>query len=273
MAEKQKFSLVLQTPAINKLITNTLGDKEVAMKFVAEISTLVGNNSTLQNCDANSIISAGLLAQTLKLSLAPTLGHCYIVPFKGRGQFILGYKGLIQLAQRSREYEKMDVRNVHKGEHLGQDEDGEDIFKFDHKYDNEEVIGYYAYFKLKNGYKHSLYWTKEEANKHGLRFSQSYRNNAAGTNVWRDDFDKMAQKSVLKTLLSRWGILSIDMQRAFINDQAIVNANLEPESYPDNQPEPTDKNTTNIVVPDIPTDEETGEIKEDKEVRPEDFMN
>lgn len=267
MAEKQKFSLVLQTPAITKLINNTLGDKEVAMKFVAEISTLVGNNPALQSCDASSIISAGLLAQTLKLSLAPTLGQCYIVPFKGRAQFILGYKGLYQLAQRSREYAKMDVRSVHKGEHLGQDAFGEDMFKFDHKYDNEEVIGYFAYFILQNGYTHSLYWTKEEANKHGLRFSQSYRNNASGTNLWRDDFDKMAQKSVLKTLLSRWGILSIDMQRAIKTDQAIVNTNLEVESYPDNQPDTTEKNATNIVVPDIPVEEETGEVKA------EDFMN
>lgn len=273
MAEQQKFSLVLQTPAINKLITNTLGDKEKARQFVAEISTVVSNNPVLQSCQPNSIISAGLLAQSVNLSLAPTLGFCYVVPYGNKAQFLISWKGLVQLALRTGEYLRIGVREVHKGEHIGQDKFGEDEFKFDHKYDKEEVVGYFAYFELKNGYSHQIYWTKEQCEEHGKRYSVAYQKNAKAMNRWRDDFSGMSMKTVLKQLISKWGIMSTEMQKVIINDQTSINENGS-ISYDDNPMfKIEDNGVTNIVVPDIPAGEETGEVKEEKEVKPEDFMN
>lgn len=221
-----KFSVAIRNDAYKNLINQTLGDKEVARNFIANISTAVSNNPALQECDAGSIITAGLVAESLKLSLSNSLGYCYLIPFncknkstgtyEKKAQFQLGWKGFIQLAQRSGQYKKIGVREVHKGEYLGQDEFGEDMFKFSHDFDNEEVVGYFAYFELLNGFRKTIYWTKEQCEKHARKYSKSY------DKLRSTDFDMMSQKTVLKQLISKWGVMSIELQKAVQSDQAVI---------------------------------------------------
>ena len=256
MAEnKTQFSVAIRSDAYQNLINNTLGDPNTAKKFVADISSVVANNSLLKECNAGTIISAGLTAQTLALPMSPTLGFCYLVPFKSKfgyvAQFQVGWKGLVQLAVRSGQYSKIGARVVHKGEALGLDEFGDEIVKFDHKYDLEEVVGYFAYFELIGGFKKTLYWTVEQCQAHAKRYSKSYGNGSA-TDNWTNMFDSMALKTVLKQLISKYGIMSVDIQKAIVSDQAVIKDDGS-MSYVDNEPlEEENKKTTvsNTIVAD-----------------------
>lgn len=255
-----KFSVALATPAYQKLIADTLGDKKVAQKFVAEISTVVGNNSKLQECDTGSIVSAGLLAQTLALSIAPTLGYAYIIPYKNKAQFQIGWKGLVQLAQRSGLFSRLGVREVREGEYVCQDEFGDDQFKFSHDCDDNAIIGYYAYFELMNGFKKSVYWTRAQVDKHAKQYSQAYKQGR--DTKWNDEFDAMAKKTVLKQLLTKWAPLSVEMQTATQADQAVVRYGEEGASfeYVDNKElegDPKPESKTNLSIDVIPEEEET----------------
>ena len=230
-----KFSIAVRSEAYQKLINDTLGDKEVARQFVADIITVVANNSALSYCDNGSIIAAGLVAQTLKLPLTPSLGYAYVVPYKDKAQFQVGWKGLVQLSQRSGQFKRLGVRDVHKGEYIGQDEYGEDLFKFSHDFDDEEIVGYYAYFELLNGFKKSVYWTKAQCEKHAKRYSKSYGTGKT-TDNWTNMFDIMAEKTVMKQVLSKYAPLSVELQKAIIYDQATVNQDMSYQ-YVDNPTE------------------------------------
>jgi len=239
----EKFSVAIRSNAYQQLINNTLGDKELARQFVADISSVVSGNKKLQECDAKTILTSGLVASSLKLPLAQTLGFAYVVPYETKNggfvaQFQIGWKGLVQLAQRSGQFERLGVRPVHKGEWVGQDEFGEDLFKFSHEYDNEEVIGYYAYFKLTNGFVKTLYWTVAQCEAHGERYSQAHRGKNKGGEYdnWAKMPDLMSQKTVLKQLLSKYAPLSTELQKAIVLDQAVVNTDGTPV-YVDNEGE------------------------------------
>lgn len=252
----QKFSVAIKTTAYQELINNTLGDKEIARQFVADISTVVSGNYQLQQCDAASILSAGLVAQSLKLPLTQSLGFAYVVPYGNKAQFQIGWKGLVQLAQRSGQFERLGVREVHKGEWIGQDEFGEDLFKFSHEHDNEEIVGYYAYFKLTNGFVKTLYWTKEQCEAHGSKYSQAHKGSNRGGEFdnWTKSFDVMASKTVMKQLLSKYAPLSVELQKAIIYDQAVVGADGTPE-YVDNELEkPKELGTINNIEEAIKTE-------------------
>jgi len=144
----EKFSVAIRSNAYQQLINNTLGDKELARQFVADISSVVSANSQLQKCEAGTILTAGLVASSLKLPLAPTLGFAYVVPYGSKAQFQIGWKGLVQLAQRSGQFERLGVRNVHEGEWVGQDEFGEDMFKFSHEHDNKKSHWFLCLFQI-----------------------------------------------------------------------------------------------------------------------------
>ena len=235
---KPKFSVAIRSDAYQNLINSTLGDKELARQFVADITSVVSANPLLSSCDAGSILSAGLMASSLKLPLANSLGFAYIIPYGDKAQFQIGYKGLIQLAQRSGQFERIGVREVHDGEYAGQDEFGEDLFKFSHDFDKNEVVGYFAYFKLLNGFTKTLYMTKEQCLAHGRKYSKSF-NSSGKTNVWRDLTDAMCQKTVLKLLLNKYAPLSVELQKAVVYDQASIRENGTPE-YVDNSDESTE---------------------------------
>lgn len=234
---KPKFSLAIQSVKYKNLINNTLGDPKRAAKFIASISSAVGNNYQLQQCDAGSILTAALLGEALNLSPSPQLGQYYLVPFKTKSgttlaQFQLGYKGYIQLAIRSGQYQDIDVIEIHEGEYLGRDKlTGKHKFEFiedEVERETKPIIGYLAYFEYLNGFKKSLYWTKEKMKNHALEYSQAYASDMKKKtqySFWTKDFDGMAFKTMLRQLISKWGVMSIEMQEAFVKDQSVIDEN------------------------------------------------
>lgn len=242
LQNKPKFSLAIQSEGYKRLINNTLGDPKRAAKFIAAISSAVATNSSLQQCDAGSILSGALLGEALNLSPSPQLGQYYLVPFKDKAQFQLGYKGYIQLAIRSGQYKDIDVIEVREGEYLGRDKiTGKHQFEFiedEVERENKPIIGYMAYFEYLNGFYKNLYWSKEKMQKHALEYSQAYASDVKkGTNYsfWAKDFNGMAFKTMLRQLISKWGIMSIDMQEALTKDMSVVKEDGTYD-YVDNQP-------------------------------------
>lgn len=257
LQSKPKFSLAIQSDGYKKLINNTLGDSKRAAKFIAAISSAVATNSSLQECDAGSILSGALLGEALNLSPSPQLGQYYLVPFEQKkynektkqyetiskkAQFQLGYKGYIQLAIRSGQYKDIDVIEVREGEYLGRDKiTGKHQFEFiedEVERDNKSIIGYMAYFEYLNGFYKNLYWSKEKMQKHALEYSQAYASDIkkkTNYSFWSKDFNGMAFKTMLRQLISKWGIMSIDMQEALTKDMSVVKEDGTCD-YVDNQP-------------------------------------
>ena len=243
VTNKPKFSVAIQSDMYKNLINQTLGDKERATRFIASISSAVATNQALQECDAGTILSGALLGESLNLSPSPQLGQYYLVPFndskKGYkvAQFQLGYKGYIQLAIRSGQYKKLNVLAIKKGELIKYDPLNEEIevnlIEDEEERENAETIGYYAMFEYTNGFRKSLYWSKSKMEKHALKYSKGYAAHK-GYTFWEKDFDGMAYKTMLRQLISKWGIMSIDMQQAVEKDMATINTDGTYE-YVDNE--------------------------------------
>lgn len=243
VTNKPKFSVAIQSDMYKNLINQTLGDKDRAARFIASISSAVATNQALQECDAGTILSGALLGESLNLSPSPQLGQYYLVPFndskKGYkvAQFQLGYKGYIQLAIRSGQYKKLNVLAIKKGELIKYDPLNEEIevnlIEDEEERENSETIGYYAMFEYTNGFRKSLYWSKSKMEKHALKYSRGYAAHK-GYTFWEKDFDGMAYKTMLRQLISKWGIMSIDMQQAVEKDMATINTDGTYE-YVDNE--------------------------------------
>lgn len=225
----------LTADAVKNQINNVVGGKE-GQKFIASIVSAVNTNPALQECTNQSILSGALLGQSLKLSPSPQLGQYYLVPFKDKekgqvAQFQMGYKGYIQLAIRSGQYKKLNVLAIKKGELEYFDPLNEDIKislmvdDWDARED-AETIGYYAMFELTNGFRKALYWSKKQMEAHALKYSPGYRRDKekkTAYTFWSKNFDGMAYKTMLRQLLSKWGVMSIDMQQAFESDMGSIN--------------------------------------------------
>ena len=243
VTNRPKFSVAIQSDMYKNLINQTLGDKDRATRFIASISSAVATNQALQECDAGTILSGALLGESLNLSPSPQLGQYYLVPFndskKGYkvAQFQLGYKGYIQLAIRSGQYKKLNVLAIKKGELIKYDPLNEEIevnlIEDEEERENAETIGYYAMFEYTNGFRKSLYWSKSKIEKHALKYSKGYAAHK-GYTFWEKDFDGMAYKTMLRQLISKWGIMSIDMQQAVEKDMATINTDGTYE-YVDNE--------------------------------------
>lgn len=210
--------------------------------FVTSVLQIVNSNKLLAGADPASIYSAACMAATLDLPINNTLGFAYIVPYKrsfkrlaanGRpekdqfgkdiwdsvieAQFQLGYKGFVQLAIRSGQFKRISATAVHDGQIVSADPLMG--YQFDWSITGGKVIGYVAYFELLNGFQAFHYMTEAEIKQHATKYSQSFKD---GRGVWKDNFDAMAQKTVLKLLLSKQAPLSVDMQTAIQADQAII---------------------------------------------------
>ena len=255
VTNKPKFSIAIQSDMYKNLINQTLGDKERATRFIASISSAVATNQALQECDAETILSGALLGESLNLSPSPQLGQYYLVPFndskKGYkvAQFQLGYKGYIQLAIRSGQYKKLNVLAIKKGELVKYDPLNEEIevnlIEDEEERESAETVGYYAMFEYTNGFRKSMYWSKSKMEKHALKYSKGYAAHK-GYTYWEKDFDGMAYKTMLRQLISKWGIMSVDMQQAVEKDMTAINTDGTYE-YVDNdedvvieQEEPTE---------------------------------
>lgn len=238
-AKRPKFSVMLSTPGYQKMINNTLRDPKRAQRFVAAITSAVATNPALQECDPATILSGALLGESLNLSPSPQLGQYYLVPFKNKAkydrqgnlikpettdaQFVLGYKGYIQLALRSGYYKHLNVIAVKAGELVHFDPLTEEVEvnlnPDELARENSATVGYLAMFEYLNGFRKTIYWSREKMENHALRYSKGYAAKK-GYIFWEKDFDAMAFKTMLRQIISKWGIMSIELQTAFEADVA-----------------------------------------------------
>lgn len=230
--KEQRYSLTayLNKDAVRKQVMQVVGGKN-GTRFISSIISAVQNNQALQECTNASILSAALLGESLQLSPSPQLGQFYMVPFKDRkkgtteAQFQLGYKGYIQLALRSGQYKKLNVLAIKEGELISYDPLNEEIevrlIEDEEEREKAETVGYYAMFEYLNGFRKTLYWSKTKMEAHAEKYSMGYRAHK-GYTFWEKDFDGMAYKTMLRQLISKWGIMSIEMTTALENDMAVI---------------------------------------------------
>lgn len=273
--QKPKFSVAITTPGYKKLINNTLGDPERAKRFVASITSAVAVNPALQECEASTILAGALVGESLNLSPSPQLGQYYLVPFKqkekrdrngnllspecSKAQFVIGYKGYIQLAIRSGQYKKLNVMAIKEGELIQFDALNEeivcDLIEDPDERETAKTIGYYAMFEYCNGFRKAIYWSREKMEKHADKFSPAFSREAFRklnngeipdkdlwkySSFWYKNFDDMAMKTMLRQLISRWGIMSADIQTAIEKDSSVLVAGEKNDfvAIPEEQLEP-----------------------------------
>ena len=215
-----------------------LGTK--AQGFIASVISAVNSNDLLKGATNESVYSAALMAATLDLPVNQNLGFAYFIPFNNRKankqecQFQIGYKGFIQLAMRSGQFKTISATPIYENQLVSENPLTGFVFDFTKK--SQNIIGYAAYFSLINGFEKTLYMNVEELKKHGVTYSQTFKK---GFGLWNDNFDAMAQKTVIKLLLSKYAPLSIEMQKAQIADQGVIrDVETMQVDYVDNSKEP-----------------------------------
>ena len=222
------------SPANQRRFQDVLGEKAPA--FIASVLGAVNNNSALQKAEPSSVFGAAMIAATLNLSVVPTLGQAAIVPYGNNAQFQVMVRGLVQLAQRTGLY-----RNINAGEVYEDEYDGEDLLTGEVTFhrvsggyrDNgqiDKIVGYFAFFETTTGFRKTEYWTKADIINHAKRYSKSFNNGP-----WQTNFDSMARKTVLKSLLNHYGPMSVDssLAQAVAKDQTVVHTDGT-EGYDDN---------------------------------------
>jgi len=309
VATKQTFSNFLTSPVVKQKINEVIGGAG-GQRFMTQILSAVTNNPALQECEQMTIFNCALLGEGLKLSPSPQLGQYYMVPFKDKknnrtvATFQLGYKGYIQLAIRSGQYKKLNVLAIKQGELINFDPLNEvievDLIQDEVVRENTATVGYYAMFEYTNGFRKAMYWSiakmMAHANTYSAAFSsENYQKLKDGkippsdmwkySSFWYKDFDGMAYKTMLRQLISKWGIMSIDMQTAYESDMEIKDEkgkNLYPDNDGDNfgmiEPQEVqadaknkldalknqnkkEPETATVVEPEPKVNKETGEMK------------
>ena len=289
-AQKPKFSMIIKSDTYQNLIKQTLGNPKKAERYTAAIMSVVATNPQLQNCEAKTILSGSLLAESLNLAHSPQLGQYYLVPFKVKAKngipehfdatFILGYKGYLQLAIRSGNYKKINVMEIKEGELVSYNPFDEDIVlnpiqDVDER-EKTPTIGYYAMFEYVNGFKKVIYWSKAQMLAHADRYSPafnkaSYEKLLTGeipdrdlwkySSFWYKDFDGMAKKTMLRQLISKWGVMSTDMVQALDTDNSVIK--IDKGNFTADIPESEnlfDDNSDTAEA--LEVDTETGEVTE-----------
>lgn len=223
---------LLESSAYQNRFKQILGERSA--QFVASLIQ-VGSSTQLKKCDPHSVIAAAITAAALDLPIDKNLGFAHIVPYKEQAQFQMGYKGFVQLGLRTGQYRKMNAKAVNVEAFGGFDEVGDPVIKWSELDETKEAVGYVFAWQMVNGFTKAVYWPKKKVEAHAKRYSKAF---ASGYDTpWKSNFDAMALKTVIKDGLGHWGILSIEMRRALIEDQGVhknVDADIE---YPDNAPE------------------------------------
>ena len=213
---------LMHSPAVVGKLNEVWSSPQMANSFMSSVISVANGNPQLRKAEPMSIIGAAMVAATMQLQVIPTLGQCYIIPYGSKAQFQVGYLGLLQLCQRSGQFKTILAAPVHEGEYISGDEFDED-YVFDKKQrKSDKIVGYMAKFELLNGFTKVAYWDVDRVKAHATKFSQAYR--SGYTSPWKSDFDAMAQKTVLKSIL-KYAPKSIEMQNAVTFDQAVVNVN------------------------------------------------
>lgn len=232
---------LMDSPAVKKRFEEVLCER--APQYMSSIVNLVNSDTNLKKCEPMSVIASCMVAATMDLPVDKNLGYAWVVPYGTKAQFQMGYKGYIQLALRTGQYKAINVVEIREGELISWNPLSEEVEIDFTQRKSDKVIGYAGYFKLLNGFEKTVYWSKEEVESHVKKFSKTY---SFKNGVWQTDFDSMAKKTVLRNLLSKWGILSIEMQKAYSADNNSVKDTILKED--------------NVEI-----DFETGEVIEDVE--------
>ncbi len=246
-----RLKQVMSSPSVQEQFKNALADK--SNMFVASVIDLYASDTYLQNCNPATVVMECLKAATLNLPINKSLGFAYVIPYAKSvkvgnkwekqviPQFQLGYKGMIQLAMRTGQYKYINADAVYAGEYKGFSKlTGE--LDISGEAESDEVVGYFAHIETVNGFKKSLYMTRANMEKHGEKYSKSYSKDSS---PWKTEFDGMAIKTMIRMLLGKYGIMSIDMADAMAMDK-------EPEQDVQYL---TEANRTMLDI-----DNETGEI-------------
>lgn len=226
---------------IKKRFEDLLGKR--SSSFLTSVLQVVASNELLAKADPMSIFNASLMAATLDLPINNNLGFAYIVPYAGKAQFQLGYKGFIQLAQRSGQFKTISATPIYEGQLV--ESNPLTGFRFDFEVKSDKVIGFAAYFELLNGFQKTFYMPIDKMEAHGKKFSKTFEKNGS---LWKTDFEGMGVKTVIKLLLSKYAPLSIEMQKAVIVDQAVINNEDATDiTYIDNEDPEIDKEDERII--------------------------
>ena len=284
--QSMKLAVYLQNDAVKKQINQVVGGKN-GTRFISSIVSAVQSTPALQECTSPSIVNAALLGEALNLSPSPQLGQFYMVPFDNKkkgckeAQFQLGYKGYIQLAIRSGYYKKLNVLAIKEGELVRYDPLDEEVevnlIDDDILREEAPTMGYFAMFEYENGFRKTLYWSKKKMLAHAEKYSFAFYKNGGARSLelleqgkipekdmwkyssfWFKDFDGMALKTMLRQLISKWGIMSIDLQNAIDKDMAVIHEDGKTE-YVD-----AVKAEDDGVV----ADQELNEVQEDQPAAP-----
>ena len=253
-----KLKNILHAPSVQEQFKNALAENRNL--FIASLIDLYASDKNLQQCDPAALVREALKAAVLQLPIAKSLGFAWIVPYKGIPQFQLGYRGYIQLALRTGHYRFINADTVYDGELRGTDK-LTGLVDLSGERKSDKVAGYFAYLETVNGFKKAVYWTKERVVEHAKKFSPtfSYKEGA-----WQTNFDAMAIKTVLRHLISRYGIMSIEMQQALDIDrdedeqgfaqEVAANANRETiviEAKPAQEPKQRQKRQEPVEMPTV----------------------
>lgn len=280
--QSMKLSVYLQNDAVKKQINQVVGGKN-GTRFISSIVSAVQSTPALQECTSPSIVNAALLGEALNLSPSPQLGQFYMVPFDNKkkgckeAQFQLGYKGYIQLAIRSGYYKKLNVLAIKEGELVRYDPLDEEVevnlIDDDILREEAPTMGYFAMFEYENGFRKTLYWSKKKMLAHAEKYSFAFYKNGGARSLelleqgkipekdmwkyssfWFKDFNGMALKTMLRQLISKWGIMSIDLQNAIDKDMAVIHEDGKTE-YVD---------AVKVEDDGVVSDQELQEVQEDQ---------
>lgn len=274
MSNLKSFNQMIVNPNTQQYLQNVLGERRG--EFVNNLVALVANNRQLQECEPTTLMFAALKATALQLPLDPNLAQAHVIPYRNNktrtveAQFQLGWRGFVQLAIRSGQFQTINVTDIREGEMQGYDLiTGEMQVKALPDRENLPIVGYMAFFRLNNGFSKSLYMTAGEVEQHAKRYSQTYSSKTEyirKSSKWTTDFDAMARKTVLKLLLNRFAPLSVDMQQAVVADQAVLRGR-DKFDYVDNEPEdkPSLADVAKAAIEDTDAvDVQTGEVIEEQ---------
>lgn len=271
---KPTFSNFLTSEGMKNKLDSMMGAKE-GLRFTSAIISAVSVNPALRDCDFNTIVSGALIAHSLGLMHSPQLAHYYLVPFNNKFKdtkdavFQMGYKGFLQLAIRSGQYKKINVIAIKEGELISynplEEELNVNLIEDEEERENAKTIGYYTMFELINGFRKTIYWSKEKMLKHADRYSPAFnakkyaeiesgkvQSSFSESSFWYKDFDGMAFKTMLRQLIGKWGVMSVELETAFAKDET-VNYDEKTSVYANEIVE----EETELVV-----DNHTGEVSE-----------